>query len=51
MGQGGGSRFFRHFFSDTAGYSKARMELKVRKNASIKIIFQIFEFLIIEAGL
>ena len=39
------------FFSDTAGYSKSRYEPNVRKNASSKIIFQIFAFLIISAGL
>ena len=50
-GQGSGSRFFKQFSSDTAGYSKSRFELKVRKNASNKIIFQIFAFLIIAAGL
>ena len=50
-GQGNGSRFFKQFFPDTAGYSKSRFELYVRKNASNKIIFQIFAFLIIAAGL
>ena len=39
------------FSSDTAGYSKSRFELNVRKHASNKIIFQIFAFLIIAAGL
>ena len=37
--------------SDTAGYSKSRFELNVRKDASNKMIFQIFAFLIIAAGL
>ena len=37
--------------SDTAGYSKSRFELNVRKNASNKIICQIFAFLIIAVGL
>ena len=46
-----GVRFFKQFSSDTAGYSKSRFELNVRKNASNKIIFQIFVFLIIAAGL
>ena len=50
-GQGSGSRFFKQFSSDTAGYSKSRFELNVRKNASNKIVFQIFAFLIIAAGL
>ena len=40
-----------NFFYDTVGYSKSRFELNVRKNASNKIIFQIFAFLIIAAGL
>ena len=39
------------FFSDTAGYSKFRFELNFWPNASNKIIFQIFAFLIIAAGL
>ena len=39
------------FFSDTAGYSKSRFELNVPKNATNKMIFQIFAFLIIAAGL
>ena len=46
-----GSRFSKQFSSDTAGYSKSRFELYVRKNASNKIIFQIFAFLIIAVGL
>ena len=50
-GQGSGSRFFKQFSSDTAGYSKSRFELNVRKNACNKIIFQIFAFLIIAVGL
>ena len=50
-GQGSGSRFFKQFSSDTAGKSKSRFELYVRKNASDKIIFQIFAFLIIATGL
>ena len=50
-GQGSGSRFFKQLSSDTAGYSKSRFEPNVRKNASNKIIFQIFAFLIIAAGL
>ena len=37
--------------SNTAGYSKSRFELYFWKNASNKIIFQIFAFLIIAAGL
>ena len=36
-----------NFFSDTAGFSKSRFEPNVQKNASNKIIFQIFAFLII----
>ena len=40
-----------NFFSETAGYFKSRFELNVRKNATNKIIFQIFAFLIIAAGL
>ena len=40
-----------NIFSDTPGYSKSRFELNVRKNASNKIIFQIFAFLIIAVGL
>ena len=40
-----------NFFSDTAGYSNFRFELYFWKNASNKIIFQIFAFLIIAAGL
>ena len=51
MGKGSGSRFFKQFSSDTAGYSKSRFELNVRKDASNKIIFQIFAFLINAAGL
>ena len=50
-GQGSGSRFFKQFSSDTAGYSKSRLKLNVRKNASNKIIFQIFAFLIIAVAL
>ena len=50
-GQGSGSRFFKQFSSDTAEYSKSRFELNVRKNASNKIRFQIFPFLVIWAGL
>ena len=50
-GQGSGSRFFKQFSYDTAGYSKSRFELNVRKNASNKTIFQIFAFLIIATGL
>ena len=49
--QGSGSRFFKQFSSDTARYSKSRFELNGRRNASNKIIFQIFAFLIIAAGL
>ena len=51
LGQGSGSRFFKQFSSDTAGYSKSKFELNVQKNASKKIIFQIFAFLTIAAGL
>ena len=40
-----------NFFSDTAGYSKSRFELNFQKNATNKITFQIFTFLIIAAGL
>ena len=40
-----------NIFSDTAGYSKSRFELYFWKNASNKIIFQIFALLIIGAGL
>ena len=40
-----------NFFSDTAGYFKSRFELYFWKNASNKIIFQIFAFLIIAVGL
>ena len=43
--------FSNNFFSDTAGYSKSRFELNVRKNACNKIISQIFAFLIIAVGL
>ena len=50
-GHGSGSRFFKQFFSDTAGYSKSRFELYFWKNASNKIIFEIFASLIIAAGL
>ena len=50
-GQGSGSRFFKQFSSDTAGYSKSRFELYFWKNPSNKIIFHIFAFLIIVAGL
>ena len=50
-GQGSGSRLFKQFYSDTAGYSKFRFELYFWKNASNKIIFQIFVFLIIATGL
>ena len=50
-GQGRASRFFKQFSSDTAGFSKSRFEPNVRKNASNKIIFQIFAFLIIATGL
>ena len=50
-GQGSSSRFFKQFLSDTAGYSKSRFEPNVRKNASNKITFQIFAFLIIAAEL
>ena len=50
-GQISGSIFFKQFFSDTAGYSKSKFELNVRKNASNKMLFQIFAFLIIAAGL
>ena len=50
-GQGSGSRFFKQFSSDTAGYSKSRFALNLRKNARSKLIFQIFTFLIIAAGL
>ena len=50
-GQGSRRRFFEQFSYDTAGYSKSRFELNVPKNASNKIIFQIFAFLIIAAGL
>ena len=49
--QGSGSRLFKQFSSDTAGYFKSRFELYFWKNASNKIIFQIFAFLIIAAGL
>ena len=45
-GSGSGSRFFKQFSSDTAGYSESRFELNVQKNASTKIIFQVFAFLI-----
>ena len=50
-GQGSGSRFSKQFSSDTAGYSQSRFELNVRKNACNKIIFPIFAFLFIAAGL
>ena len=50
-GQSSGGRFFKQFSPDTAGYFKSRFELNVQKNASNKIIFQIFVFLIIAAGL
>ena len=50
-GQGSGSRFFKQFSYDTAGYSKSRFDLNVRKNACNKIVFPIFAFLIIAAGL
>ena len=50
-GQGSGSRFFKQFSSDTAGYSKSRLELNVQKNACDKKLFQIFAFLITAAGL
>ena len=43
--------FSNNSFSDTAGYSKSRFELNVRNNTSYEIIFQIFAFLIIAAGL
>ena len=46
-----GSRFFKQFSSDTTGYSKSRFYLYFWKNASNKITFQIFAFLIIAAGL
>ena len=49
--RGQGSRFFKQFPSDTAGYSKSRFELYFWKNASNKIVFQILAFLIIAAGL
>ena len=39
------------FSSDTAGYSKSRFELYFWKHPRSKIIFQIFAFLIIAAGL
>ena len=41
----------KQFSSDTAGYSKSRFELNVRKNACNKIILPIVAFLIIAAGL
>ena len=41
-GQGSGRIVLKQFSSDTAGYSKSRFELYFRKNASNKIIFQIF---------
>ena len=44
-------RFLKQFSPDTAGYSKSRFELNVRKNASNKLIIQIFAFLIISTGL
>ena len=49
--QGSGSRFFKQFSYDTAGYSKTRFELYFWNHASNKIKFQIFAFLIIAAGL
>ena len=49
--QGSGRSYFKQFSSDTAGYSKSRFELYFGKNASNKIIFQIFAFLIIATGL
>ena len=49
--QGSGSRFFKQLFSDTAGYSKSKFELYFWKNASNKIIVQIFAFLISATGL
>ena len=33
-GKGSGSRFFKQFSSDTAGYSKSEFELNVLKNAT-----------------
>ena len=41
----------KQFSSDTARYSKSRFQFYVWKNACNKIIFQIFAFLIIAAGL
>ena len=40
-----------HFLLTLQDYSKSRFELNVRKNACNKIIFPIFPFLIIAAGL
>ena len=40
-----------HFLLTLKDYSKSRFELNVRKNACNKIIFLIFAFLIIAAGL
>ena len=51
ISKGSGSRFFKQISSDTAGFSKSRFEPNVRKNASNKILFQIFAFLIIATGL
>ena len=39
-----------NFLSNTAGYSKSRFQVNVPKNASNKIIFQIFAFFIFAAG-
>ena len=51
MGQGSGRRFFIQLSSDAAGYSNADLSLMFGKNESNKKMFQIFEFLIIAAGL
>ena len=50
-GQGSGSRFFKHFFLTLQDILNPDMSLMFGKNASNKIIFQIFAFLIIAAGL
>ena len=46
-GQGSGSRLFKQFSSDTAGYSKSRFELYFWKNASNKISFRFSRFLLL----
>ena len=46
-GQGSGSRFFKQFSSDTAGYSKSRFELNVRKMQVIKYYYRFSHFLLL----